>query len=119
MPDFAAAYAQAHERLVPLLRSAGDAVASKAVVPACPLWTLKDLVAHLPDVSHSYAAGRHVYPVESRDGVEIANLEGHVDELDAWTQEGVDARRGNSLDELLEDWDRGSEALCRTMRGDV
>jgi hypothetical protein len=73
------------------------------MVPACPDWSLKDLIAHLQHVSVAYAAGRHEY--STQDAVAFA-VAWSVDRrgVDEWAQRGVDARRERSLDGLLDDW---------------
>ncbi len=58
-------------------------------VPACPAWRVRDVAAHLVGVV---------------DDVLHGNLEGVT--TDAWTAAQVDARRGRSLVEILDEWDR-------------
>lgn len=58
-------------------------------VPACPEWTVKDVIAHLGGVCADILAG---------------NLEGVA--TDPWTAAQVEARRTATLDDLLEQWAR-------------
>lgn len=57
-------------------------------VPACPAWTVKDTVAHLVGVGTDILSG---------------NLDGVT--TDPWTAAQVEARRGATLAEILEEWD--------------
>jgi uncharacterized protein (TIGR03083 family) len=63
-------------------------------VPACPAWRVRDVVAHLAGVV---------------DDVLHGNLEGVT--TDAWTAAQVDARRGSSLVEILDEWDHTAPAF--------
>lgn len=69
-------------------------------VPACPDWRVRDVVAHLAGVV---------------DDVLRGNLEGVT--TDAWTAAQVDARRGRSLVELLDEWDRVAPAFEEVATG--
>jgi uncharacterized protein (TIGR03083 family) len=66
-------------------------------VPACPAWRVRDVVAHLAGVV---------------DDVLHGNLDGVT--TDAWTAAQVDARRGSSLVEILDEWDRTAPAFEAT-----
>jgi uncharacterized protein (TIGR03083 family) len=63
-------------------------------VPACPEWTVKDVLAHLGGVAADALAG-------NLDGVST----------DAWTAAQVDARRSWTLAEVLEEWARNGPVL--------
>lgn len=80
-------YAAGRARVEKLVRSL-DGTQLETKVPACPGWTIKELVAHLT-------------------GVAADSLSANVAELGRsdWTASQVDARRGLSLDELLEEWE--------------
>ncbi|MGH8978133.1 MAG: maleylpyruvate isomerase family mycothiol-dependent enzyme [Acidimicrobiia bacterium] len=83
----AEAYRGLRERTTALVRAAApDALERTA--PATPEWRVRDLLAHLVGVTADVAAGR-------LDGVAT----------DAWTAAQVDARRDQSIDELLAEWD--------------
>jgi uncharacterized protein (TIGR03083 family) len=116
MPDLPAAYDDARCEIADLTRPlAFDA--ERLMVPACPNWSVKDLVAHLQHVSVEYAAGRHEY--STQDDVEFAVAWSRDrPRVDAWAQRGVDARRDLSLEGLLDDWAATSPALHRMMVGD-
>jgi uncharacterized protein (TIGR03083 family) len=63
-------------------------------VPACPEWTVHNLVSHLAGVATDFARG---------------NLDGAP--LPPWTAVQVDARRGVPIDVVLEEWERNGPAL--------
>ena len=79
-------YAAGRERITELVSQLSQEDAARAV-PACPAWTVQDLVAHLAGVSADILAG---------------NLEGLTTE--PWTQAQVDARRDRGMGELLAEW---------------
>jgi uncharacterized protein (TIGR03083 family) len=70
-------------------------------VPACPEWSVADLVAHVTD-------GERV-ALESLRGEQPPGLP--PDDVHAWTRAGVDARRGTDRETLLADWEAASDAL--------
>ena len=84
MGEVADAYAGVRSRVRSLVV---DADAS-APVPACPQWTVKDVVSHLAGVVDDALAGR-------LDGVAT----------DPWTDAQVQARRSMSIGEVLNEWD--------------
>jgi uncharacterized protein (TIGR03083 family) len=67
-------------------------------VPACPEWTVHNLVSHLAGVATDFAAG---------------NLDGAP--LPPWTAVQVDARRALPIDVVLQEWERSGPALERVI----
>lgn len=67
------------------MAGAQDAIARK--VPACPEWTIKDVIAHLAGLAADWRAG---------------NLAGYSG--DASTARQVAERRDRSIDDLLAEW---------------
>lgn len=63
-------------------------------VPACPGWTVRDVVAHLAGVAADVAADR-------LDGAPRAE----------WTARQVDERAGRSIAELVAEWDTHAPAI--------
>ena len=97
-----AVYRDTRLRLTDLVR-ANERAASSAV-PASPAWTVKDVVGHLAGVCADILAGN------------IAGLA-----TDPWTAAQVEARRGASLDEVLDEWSTLApqvEALTPMFPGD-
>lgn len=119
MPDFAGAYAEERRRVAELVRSLDDAQLA-AIVPACPAWTVKDLIAHLCHVAESYSKGDVPTASAYTQGAG-ANLSD--EELarvrDAWTQSGVDARKHRSLGEVLAEWEEHAKVLGPMLAGEV
>lgn len=77
-------YAAGRQRVCELVGGLSENEAATPV-PACPAWTVRDVLAHLAGVSADIVTG---------------NLEGVTTE--PWTQAQVDARRGASIAAL--DW---------------
>ena len=57
MPDLAAAYHDARVAMATLARDAGEK-ANETKVPACPDWTVRDLIAHVTSIASDLAVGR-------------------------------------------------------------
>ena len=91
--DSVRAYDAVQSRMTALLRSAGPEELARQV-PACPDWSVQDLLAHVVGVAADVAAGR---------------IEGAGS--DPWTAAQVQARRDRSRDALLEEWDATAPAL--------
>lgn len=70
-----------------------------AAVPACPDWTMRDLLAHVTGAADDLAEGR-------LDGVGT----------DAWTELQVQARTGQSLAEVLEEWAEAGPRMEEAVR---
>ena len=94
MSEFAAAYTETRERVSELVRSLPEAELALEV-PACPGWSVRDLVAHLV-------------------GVADDSLRGNVDGLGSkeWTSAQIQARADRTLEQLLEEWE-ATEAELR------
>lgn len=86
MESVAAAYHGVRDR-VGELTGCLDETVSRTPVPPCPRWTVRDVVAHLVGVVEDAMAGR-------LDGVAT----------EPWTQAQVDARRQQSILEMLASW---------------
>ena len=87
MPEIADAYRATRARVRALLDTAPPG-ATDHVVPACPEWTVHDVVAHLAGVSTDLVEGR-------LDGIAS----------DEWTGAQVERARGRSVAALLDEWD--------------
>lgn len=90
MSGFSAAYAGARERFSELLLAASPQQLA-AIVPACPDWSLKDLLAHVAGVARDMATG---------------NLAGVGD--DEWTAAQIAAGADLGVEELVESWTKDS-----------
>jgi hypothetical protein len=79
-------YSQARSRICGLVLSASDAELS-SVVPACPAWNVRDLLAHVVSMPAAIAVGRQP------DG-----------EIAAWLDELIQERVGQSSEALVDEW---------------
>lgn len=86
MPEASSAYRGCRERISELASDAPDEDLGRTV-PACPEWTVVDLVAHVIGVAEDFAAG---------------NLEGAGS--DEWTTSQIARRSGMSVPALVEEW---------------
>lgn len=84
------AYLAVRQRVIDLVRSRPESDGD-LVVPHCPAWTVRDLLAHLVGAPEDILAGR---------------LEGVA--TDAWTQAQVDRHRGETLAQLADAWEATS-----------
>jgi uncharacterized protein (TIGR03083 family) len=84
--DVGAAYAEGRRRITDLVAGL-DEQAGRAPVPACPNWSVHDVVAHLSGVCADVLAGR-------LDGVGT----------EEWTAGQVGPRADRPLAEVLEEW---------------
>ncbi len=88
MSELGTAYAGCRRRIAELVEPLGSR-ATQTMVPACPAWSVHDLLAHV---------------VGSADDVLAGRLDGSPGE--AWTAAQVEARRGRSTNEVLAEWER-------------
>jgi uncharacterized protein (TIGR03083 family) len=65
-----------------------DEIAARRRVPACPAWTVADLIAHLAGLAVGYGGGQE--PEGDRDG---------------WRDGLVTGRRGSTVQDLLAEWE--------------
>lgn len=94
--DLFPAYARTRQRVGELLAGAGEDELAR-VVPACPLWTVHDLLAHVVSIPAALSSGR--YP---------------TGDVGAWLAELVAERTDQSAAALQEEWcalDRELDAL--------
>lgn len=113
MPDLARAYGDTRRTMTDLVAELSDDEL-RATVPACPDWTVADLVAHVTAI-----------PATLTDGSFPAGLnpaEFWNDEMaarrDAFVDDGVEARRGQPTAAVVQEWADVSDALEAMMRGD-
>jgi uncharacterized protein (TIGR03083 family) len=95
----ASVYASSADRIGALVAGLGDDDLNR-MVPCTPRWTVRELLAHLVGGPADIIAGK-------LDGVAT----------DPWTQAQVDARRGCSVAQLLDEWTGMRDAIdgiCRS-----
>lgn len=106
----AAAYEDGLRRLVALVEGLSDADL-RVQVPACPLWTVRDLVSHLCGIAEDSVRGAF-FPGATR-----AWADPHLAaQREAWTASQVEARRGLDRHQLLAELERHGQALVRALR---
>ena len=87
MGELGTVYEQGRRRIVELVADLDDRAAATSV-PACPAWSVHDVVAHLAGACTDIMAG---------------NVAGAA--TDPWTAAQVDARKQRSFGEILAEWD--------------
>ena len=106
----AAAYEDGLRRLVALVDGLSDRDL-RTRVPACPLWSVHDLVAHLCGVAEDSTNGSFF------DGAAQAWADPELAaQREAWTAGQVEARRDLDRHQLVAELERCGQALVRAMR---
>lgn len=113
MPDLAAAYAETRSSMIDIARSLTPEEQAGRV-PACPDWTVKDLMAHVSSIAAAVAEGR--IPAD-------LNLAAFWDGAVAVRRETFVAgalaeRRDRSLDEIVKEWEQTGPVLEAMMRAE-
>jgi uncharacterized protein (TIGR03083 family) len=91
--DVGSAYAEGRRRLTDLVADLDDDAAAMPV-PACPAWSVHDVIAHLTGVCTDVLAGR---------------IEGVG--TDSWTDAQVTARRAVPLKDVVAEWNEVAPAV--------
>jgi uncharacterized protein (TIGR03083 family) len=93
MPDFGVAYAGARERISELVSAATEEELGR-IVPGCPEWSVKDLLAHVVGIARDFESGN----------LGDAGQPG-------WTAGHVEAGKERSVAELIAEWKEASVQL--------
>ena len=93
-------YREARHRVRSLFEE-GEENAVQRRIPACPAWTVADLLAHLAGVAVGYGSGG-----------------GPEGDRQAWLDELVTTRRGSTVTEILEEWEWASPPMERAIAAD-
>lgn len=112
MPDLAGAYADTRNTMVEITRGLSPEQLA-ATVPACPAWSVKDLIAHVTSIAASLTGGvfpPDLNPVLMWDPDTAVRREAFVDDQLA-------ERRARSIDEIIGEWDEAAILLDATIRG--
>jgi uncharacterized protein (TIGR03083 family) len=114
MPDLAAAYEDARATMIDLARGAGEA-ARTTRVPACPDWSVHDLIAHVTSIASEISGGR--VPAD-------LNLVAFWDDdishrREEFIDENLEKRRDRPLDEIIAEWDSAAPVLESMIRGEA
>ncbi|MGS0686768.1 FAD-dependent monooxygenase [Nakamurella sp. GG22] len=106
----AAAYEDGLRRLDALLAEVPPAQLT-SVVPACPAWTIRDLLAHVAGVATD--AGRGAYYAGALDAWHDPD---RAAGRERWTANHVDARRHDNVESLLSELHRHGNDLVQALR---
>jgi uncharacterized protein (TIGR03083 family) len=110
----ASAYEDGQRRVTALAADLDDAQLA-APVPACPDWTVRDLIAHLVGEAADTTVGDGFF-AGAADAWRDPRL---AQEREQWTAAQVAARRDRNVHSLLREWDeRGSQLVTMLRRGD-
>jgi uncharacterized protein (TIGR03083 family) len=113
MADLAGAYADARRRLQQLVAGLDD-TGLMAPVPACPDWTVRDIVAHLAGIAEEVVSG--TYFAGAADAWNDAGL---AAQRDQWTASQVRSRRDRPMSVMLAEWADAAAALEPILAGAV
>ena len=113
--DTAAAYAETRGRLVELVRDCSEEELGRAV-PACPLWSVADVIRHLTGVAEDYVAGDMRFDLNP---VETWHTATGAASGDAFTAGHITRRAGVTLEQVITDWGTATERLLPVLRGEA
>ncbi|HEU4999804.1 MAG TPA: maleylpyruvate isomerase family mycothiol-dependent enzyme [Lapillicoccus sp.] len=91
-------WVDAQARVIALVREL-DQQAAEQRVPACPDWTVRDLLSHMVGL-----------------GVDVLAGDEPNDHNATWTQRQVDQRRGRSVADLVAEWESVTEPMTAYFR---
>lgn len=80
-------------------------------VPACPDWTVRDLLAHLTGIAEDSLRGTYF-----ADAIDAWRDPGLADQREAWTAGQVSTRAGRAFESVLREFDEYSGRLVTLMR---
>jgi len=106
----AAAYEDGLRRLVALVDDLSDDDLHTRV-PACPLWSVRDLVAHLCGIAEDSLHGRFF-----AGAAQAWADPGLAAQRETWTAAQVESRRDLDRDQLVAELERHGQALVRALR---
>lgn len=113
MPDISDLYEQVRNEISELVAGLEPNELEKPA-PATPGWSIKDLVTHLAADSTCVVAGD--FPREFFDAFGEPAAVALVND---WTEGQLTARKGCSLEELLQEWKTSGTELAAMMRGET
>lgn len=114
MPDLARAYAEARESMTRIARSL-DTSGLARPVPACPGWTVKDLVGHVTSIASNLAAG--TIPDDLKNLAQVWDTD-TAQHRELFIDEQLDLQRSRSIDEILSEWESAGSVVEQMLRGE-
>jgi uncharacterized protein (TIGR03083 family) len=113
MADLAGAYADGRRRFQELLAGL-DGAALATQVPACPAWTVRDVIAHVVSVAAETVGGTYFSgAADAWNDVQLAAAR------DEWTARQVQSRCDQPVEALLADWVSSAAILEPMLAGTV
>lgn len=112
MADVIEIYDQTRRELCDFLRSLPEEQL-QTELPACPGWSIKDVVAHMTGVIADSAGGEIPEGFLNAWSDEEARAR-----LNEWTDEQVRSRRSRSFDEICEEWEEATGKLTAMIKGE-
>jgi uncharacterized protein (TIGR03083 family) len=113
MPDLASAYAQTQASMTGLLTDATPET-EKQTIPACPGWTVRDLIAHVSSIATALSNGD--FPADLNPAAfwdaDMANRREEFIDIE------LDKRQASSLAELISEWNQATTDVVAMIRGD-
>lgn len=114
MPDLAAAYADTRTSMIKIAGElSSEQLASR--VPACPDWTVKDLISHVTSIAASLANGD--FPPDL-DPVASLIEEQSAERREAFVAGEIAARRERTIHEIIAEWEEAGTAVDAMIRGE-
>lgn len=108
--DLAAAYADIQRRM---LASATPETVDRPV-PACPAWTVRDVVGHVAGLAKDAVAGS----LPPFDLVEMYRDESAARSRDTMTEQQVVRSRDLAFDDVVDEWRASTKSLLPMLRGE-
>ena len=112
--DLGNAYLDAKRQITELVESASPEERERSV-PACPLWTVTDVVRHLTGVATDIVEGGMLGDVNL---MELWQTDAGADQGNAYTDDHVTLRRPQPLQQTFAEWDAITERLLPIVRGE-
>ncbi len=113
MPDLALAYQQARKTMSDLVRPLPEGKLD-ARVPACPGWTVKDLIAHVTSIASELVGGR----IPKDLNLVMIWDQGVARRREEWIDHALTARREMTIEEILREWEDAGAKLEEILRGE-
>ena len=114
MLDLARAYQDTQRSVAEFVRSLSQEQLQQNV-PASPVWSVQDVVAHVAGLAGDVAYDR---APPDLDVVRALTDSAQAELRDSMTEKQVTSRRGRSLDEVLDEWNGALEDLIPMIRGE-
>jgi uncharacterized protein (TIGR03083 family) len=116
--DAGSAYAEVQGRMTTLARSL-SAEQLELRVPACPAWTVQELLAHHAGVAADVAKGSMAELGEVTRLLDQSFDPAVARDRDSLTDRQVRERRGHTIAMIMQEWSATTSAILPMLRGDL